>query len=31
VAADVDSQVSWNDVSDALGLSMGSPAQEMSG
>jgi len=31
VAADVDSQVSWNDVGDAGGISMGSPAQEMSG
>ena len=31
VAADVDSQVPWNDVGDAGGISMGSPAQEMSG
>jgi hypothetical protein len=31
MAADVDSEVSWNDVGDASGISMGSPAPEMSG
>jgi hypothetical protein len=30
VAAAVDSQISWNDAGDAGGISMGSPAQEMS-